>query len=207
MEFPALEGISTLGLSFSGTQLTNSHHEGESCTLKWGHCLKSFNCGLAGSDQRCTSPRSGQGEVAAGRRQQGSPSFRLSREECDLQRHLLKTTCYKAQIIHLILPLPTLFFCQLAFQEPLVQRAANYSRNSNGFLSWQRSNKGKPPAMRAGVGSLPQPPAQCWEGASHAPNSSLTGQKLPEHRWGAMQAQEDEDGTRLRGRKQQKESG
>lgn len=38
--------------------------------------LKPFNWGLAGSDERCTSPRSGQGEVAAGRRQQGSPGFR-----------------------------------------------------------------------------------------------------------------------------------
>lgn len=144
--------------------------------------------------------RGGCGQEAAGKPW-------LSREERDLQRHLLKTTCYKGQIIHLILLLPTLFFCQLAFQEPLVQRAANYSRNSNWFLLWQRSNKSKPPAMRAGAGCLPQPPAQGWEDASHPPNSSFSGQKLPDHTWGGMEAQEGEDGTKLRERKQQKECG
>lgn len=146
-----------MGLSFSWIQLTNT-------------ALKSLNQSLAVSEQRCTNPRSGK--EAAGKPQ-------LSRDE----HHLLRT-CYKGQIIHLILPLPTLFSCQLTFQEPLVQRAANYSRNSNWFLLRQRSNRSKPPAMRVGVGCLPQPPAQGWEDAAHPPNSSLSGQKLPENRWG-----------------------
>lgn len=147
--------VSILVLSFSWIwwSLTNSSPQGESCTCKWGQCLGLQPCkpcnhwlGCVSLTERfMQSPGSGQ-EVAVGRRQAGKPWLPLqlntpsepwlSREDHDLLHHLLKTSSYKGQIIHLALLLPALFFCQLTFQEPLEQRAANYFRNSNRLLLW-----------------------------------------------------------------------
>lgn len=155
--------------------------------------LKSLNQSLAGSEQRCTNPRSGK---------EAAVKPQLSRDE----HHLLRT-CYKGQIIHLILPLPTMFSCQLAFQEPLVQRAANYSRNSNWLLLRQRSNKSKPPAMRVGLAACLSCQPSAGKMQLILPTAHYLGRSCQKTDGGGMEEQEDEDGTRLRERKQRKECG